>query len=205
MIKFQARYLPMLFPFMAKKDVRYYLNGVYIEPAEKGVYLVATDGHKMAVIHDTEGECDEARIFSVRRDALRFCKGGAPYAPFVTIDPAPQRLMVSDPVEERYLQPGKCFVGGTFPEFRRVLPEFDKLIPGSPSTINSAYLAEIAYAAPKQLGWASIRLWSVGGVDPVTVIQFDSAPEMVGLVMPVRGNDELRFTDGIKQVFTKGK
>ena len=44
-------------PFMANKDVRRYLNGVMIEPLEKGrgVRLVATCGHALAVAYATEG------------------------------------------------------------------------------------------------------------------------------------------------------
>lgn len=204
MIKFQARYLPMLWPFMGKKDIRYYLNGVYIEPAEKGVYLAATDGHKLAVIYDESGECDEARVFSVRRDALRFCKGRAPYEPFINIDPSPQRLIVSDQIEERYLQPGKCFIGGQYPDFRRVLPEFTKLRPGSPAAFNSTYLAEVAGAMPKHKGFSAMKLWSEGEENSPTIIQFSSCPEMIGVVMPVR-MDGMKFSDEIQKIFTKGK
>lgn len=205
MIKFQAKYLPMLFPFMAKKDVRYYLNGVYIEPADVGVYLVATDGHKMAVIHDAEGECAEARVFSLRRDAMRFCKGQEPYAPFVTIDPASQRLMVADTVEERYLQPGKCFIEGKYPDWRRILPDFKKLSPGSPATMNATYLSEVAAISPKHRGFSAMRLWSMGTENDPVVIQFGTIPEMLGIVMPVRGYGDLSFSPELQKIFKKGK
>lgn len=39
--------------FVAKNDVRYYLNGIYFEPhPEGGANIVATDGHKMLTIRD---------------------------------------------------------------------------------------------------------------------------------------------------------
>lgn len=42
--------------FASKSDVRYYLEGVFIESNPKGgVNIVATNGHVMAVMHDPEG------------------------------------------------------------------------------------------------------------------------------------------------------
>ena len=49
----------------AVNDVRYYLNGVFIEPHEKGgVVVVGTDGHRMLMVNDFEGEIDEPRIIA---------------------------------------------------------------------------------------------------------------------------------------------
>lgn len=36
-------------PFMAKKDVRYYLNGARIESERGYIRAIATDGHALAV------------------------------------------------------------------------------------------------------------------------------------------------------------
>lgn len=43
--------------FMAKKDVRYYLKGVFIQPhiSGKGVMVVATNGHVMMAVYDPTG------------------------------------------------------------------------------------------------------------------------------------------------------
>lgn len=50
------KYFAAINLFAAVKDVRYYLNGVFIEPHPvKGVVIVATDGHTLALLHDPDG------------------------------------------------------------------------------------------------------------------------------------------------------
>lgn len=44
---------------MAQQDVRYYLNGLYLEVREQGLRGVATDGHRMAV---ADVECDVSGV-----------------------------------------------------------------------------------------------------------------------------------------------
>ena len=41
--------------FRGLEDVRYYLNGIYLETGSQGARLVATDGHQLAVAK-IEGE-----------------------------------------------------------------------------------------------------------------------------------------------------
>lgn len=75
--KFQARFLPMIAPFMAAQDIRYYLNGFLIERAERGgVYLVATNGHALAAIHDPQGILEGEESIIIRREPnlARACK-----------------------------------------------------------------------------------------------------------------------------------
>lgn len=48
---------------MAQQDVRYYLNGLYLEVSGKQLRAVATDGHRMAI---TETECVGEEIPSIR-------------------------------------------------------------------------------------------------------------------------------------------
>jgi hypothetical protein len=55
-----AKYLPLLDAFRAKSDVRYYLDGIRIEPHEtEDAYLVATNGLQLVVVHDAEAVVDE--------------------------------------------------------------------------------------------------------------------------------------------------
>ena len=54
--RFSARFAVALAQFTSREPTRYYLNGIQVEPHPiAGVLLVATDGHKMAVIHDEAG------------------------------------------------------------------------------------------------------------------------------------------------------
>ena len=52
------RYFAAINLFQANNDVRYYLNGVYIEPhPDKGAIIVATNGHVVGIMHDPDGFC----------------------------------------------------------------------------------------------------------------------------------------------------
>jgi DNA polymerase-3 subunit beta len=82
-MKFIARVNPKYFAavncFAAKQDVRYYLNGVHIEPhPTQGVVMVATNGHVLAVMHDPEGwidpECESIIVATPSSRLLTACK-----------------------------------------------------------------------------------------------------------------------------------
>ena len=57
-------------PFMAKKDVRYYLNGAMVESAAGGLRAVAIDGHALAVC-DSPGAGPAERLL-IPRDAVEW-------------------------------------------------------------------------------------------------------------------------------------
>ena len=60
---FRADFLHLASLFRSTEGTRYYLNGVYVEPAAGGgVVLVATDGHRLCVFHDAEGFIDTPSI-----------------------------------------------------------------------------------------------------------------------------------------------
>lgn len=68
-----AKFIPMLFEFMAKKDVRYYLCGMHIQPfAEGGTILTATDGHRAIMIWDEHGIADGDYILPLSKDIKQF-------------------------------------------------------------------------------------------------------------------------------------
>ena len=57
-------------PFMAKKDVRYYLNGLLLTRSDTGLRAVATDGHALAIC-DAPGIGPESAAI-VPRDAVEW-------------------------------------------------------------------------------------------------------------------------------------
>lgn len=73
--KFKSSYLGAASIFAAKTDVRYYLNGIYVEPVKGGgVNLVATDGHRMIIIHDKEGYASRGFIIPNHKALYALCK-----------------------------------------------------------------------------------------------------------------------------------
>ncbi|MCS6235620.1 hypothetical protein G3495_10855 [Shewanella baltica] len=75
-IIFNNKYLAMLAAFVAKQDVRHYLNGFHVKPhPEQGVILTATDGHTLVTIHDAEGVSDGEYIFPISKALLSAANG----------------------------------------------------------------------------------------------------------------------------------
>jgi DNA polymerase III sliding clamp (beta) subunit (PCNA family) len=207
MIKFSAKYLPALMKFMAKKDIRYYLMGIHIEPDPKGgAILVATDGHRMLVIKDKTAQCSESAIFSIQRGIERFCKDDEGYA---TICQESQRLTIfSGAGKEVFLQPEKCLiVGSKFPDWKRVMPDFTKLEQKSMSFCKPEYLADAVLVHPgnkSRIAGYGCRVWAESENSSV-IVEYSGHPEYVAIIMPLRCELAIGSTAGWMQVFGNPK
>jgi len=206
MIKFSAKYLPALMKFMAKKDIRYYLMGIHIEPDPKGgAILAATDGHRMLVIKDKDAECKESAIFNISRAAAVFCKKEGAY---VTIDTEAQRLTILDEAaNELFLQPGKCLIEAKFPIWQRVLPDFTKLQQSSLSYTAPEYISDAVMVHPgsghKRVGHGC-RFWQENENGPV-IVEYSQHPEYIAIIMPLRTDMSAGGIDAWTKVFGNPK
>ena len=203
-MKFLARVNPKYFAaitlFMAKQDVRYYLNGVSVEPhPDGGVLLVATDGHRIGVLHDPDGWCESKFIVgNISKALLLACKAKvrktdlheAPAALWIGETGS---LVVSLPVVAKgetaaHEEPADAFgplvrfmcktsiVDGKFPDWRRTciqkrLTTFEEF-PG----VNSEYLFDVSLAqniilgAPRRgLGYRGIKMEVTGQRSTIVV------------------------------------
>ena len=193
--------------FVARQDIRYYLEGICIERAPQGgAYIVGTDGHTMGVAYDSgatmEGDFDRIIVrLAGAATSVRKRKGQS----------RPLRLLVDGlsvfvapglcsrhTDEEVFVQPGLPFIRGNFPDWHRVVPEFDKLNPGSAATVNASYLARInsaAAIAEKPFSrHRAVRFWSVDS-NSVIAVQYERCSDFMALVMPMRedrSDDEAR-------------
>lgn len=62
-------------PFMATRDVRYYLNGVKVEVREDFVFCVGTDGHTLAMAkHECTDNDESADLILKREDVVTILK-----------------------------------------------------------------------------------------------------------------------------------
>src|SRR5690554_1106144 len=77
--------------FQSTEETRYYLNGVHIEQhQDEGVFLVATDGHRLLVAHDVSGKIDGGTaIVHLGKDQLKACKEGRG-------ETVPRRIVATD-------------------------------------------------------------------------------------------------------------
>lgn len=206
--RFDARLASKVTTTIPKHDIRYYLNGLRVEAAgdRPGVYLVGCDGHRLLVAYDKDGEIegDEGQgvIISMPREfisALRargYIRGAKQevviYSRRVCVTQGGWKGMGKD--GERYVLPGKPFIEGKYPDWRKVLPDFTKLKPGFADSLNGQYLAELAGLVGKTLRENEIKLWQEEPKKPV-IVQLVSHPELVGVIMPMRADytdDQLR-------------
>jgi hypothetical protein len=76
---FSPVYVKALSKFMAKNDVRFYLNGFNIKPHPKGgVILTATNGHALVTIHDELGFSDAEYTMPLTKRFVSESEKGGP-------------------------------------------------------------------------------------------------------------------------------
>jgi len=144
MIRFDAKYLPVLDLFAAKNDIRFYLNGFYVEPADAGCFLVATNGHTLIAIHDDSGECKASGIYPVPRTLLPMCRQRSTRGE-LKIEIAGEYASVCD--NDGAVLSQRCKpIDGRYPDWRRLMPtEIEQS--ESPSCVSDAYISMIAKAS----------------------------------------------------------
>ena len=194
--------------FASKDMYRYYLNGVLIEPDPLGgVFLVATDGHRMVVFRDPEGMTDKPHILPVSKRLFNACKFSAK---------AGERELIADGdlihlyEKQNEDEPDAridvsiyCEIDGTFPDWRRAFQEIKVGMQGVSDSVNHTLLAAFSSMIKAAYGTKADAL-------PIRLVQFGPAPMLIlheqrdwfGLLMPLRSkqieNNQLPFDIGIE-------
>lgn len=215
-IKFDAALLLQVAPFMAQNDIRYYLNGVRIEAAKdrgKGIYLIATDGHRMGILYDAEGAIVGDRglgaIMKVTPGLLAACRTSSKGLPKMLIASGSRVSIAPDfgfehSDAETYIMPGQPWIDGRFPDWVKVLPVFADLKIGTTSSINVRYIAEFEKVVPRgeRSRWGThITFWQVQPHSTI-VVQVHQLPNFVGIVMPVHDMGEPSMRAALKPMFS---
>jgi len=134
-----AEHLEYLSRFMAKGDVRYYLNGIRVEPHSDGAIMVATDGHTLCSYLDPDGKCSEAVILDAPKQLIAAAMSKA----------SSKRLIIEGgQLKIKHLQegdvfiyPGNFLIEGNYPDWRKAIP--DELVPGLIGSFNMKYIDRI--------------------------------------------------------------
>lgn len=187
-VRISAELAAMMLPFISSEEPRYYLQGIHVEPHhDEGVLLVATDGHRMAIIHDKGGETNGNWICEVPRllrkelvathdtsASLHFIGHGA-YLTGFSFDGDPK-----DVGEDHLIALGAPPIDGKFVDWRRVVP--DTLPSGDVSCFNAGYISDFAEVARRRQGVA-ITIYADGAGPAVVLVQ--NVPEFLGALMPM--------------------
>ena len=193
--------------FASKDTCRYYLNGVLIEPDPLGgVFIVATDGHRMVVFRDPEGMTDKPHILPVSKRLFNACKFSAK---------AGERELIADGdlihlyEKQKEDEPDAridvsiyCEIDGTYPDWRTAFQTIKVGMQGTSDSVNHTLLAAFSSMIKAAYGTRADTL-------PIRLVQFGPEPMLIlheqrdwfGLLMPMRSqqikSDNLPFEIGV--------
>lgn len=214
-IQFKGKGLAFISHYMAKYDIRYYINGVCLRPLPReaggGVMGIATNGHVMGMWHDADGHVDREVILRITPELVRACskrpKGltGDP-----TLSLVDGRLAITVDSSEVYIQPneyrapdpkGKPHtlepweIGGKFPDAGIVIPNIADAVHGPADCVNHEYLELISKSLPKSK-WTGVQMFQAHKGGAILVLPTEH-PEAAVVLMPMR--DEITAPTWLKR------
>ncbi|MCY9870348.1 DNA polymerase III subunit beta [Vibrio barjaei] len=153
-----SRSIGLVGPSMANQDVRYYLNGMFVEVLDGILTFIGTDGHRLNSVHSTafQSSADFSRI--VPRNAVqemdKFIKGLSEVT--LQFDGSHMRIVHSTGEITTKL------VDGRYPDYRRVIPAKttgDTVITVDKGDLSSA-LSRVAILANEKFRGVKVSLKS---------------------------------------------
>ena len=178
--KFNAKIFSVACMFSSKDDVRYYLQGVFIEKAKEGVILTATDGHRLISINDKEGELKgDPILVKNNKFLLSLCKKvkGEKSERTVSID----GFSATVRNDKELATVSDILIDGTFPKWMSFVPKIDK---PSPAAYNASYLNDFGRAGKLLNGNNYIKITGTEG--GAAIVNFYNYDDAFGVLMPVR-------------------
>ena len=191
------------------KDVRYYLNGVFIDTARGKV--VATDGSRMIVVDAETVRHASIPPFIIPDDAIRAMLSaykGATWATSCTpVDitvtmadvPSGGVRVVTGTLATPTGTVNFTAIDGKYPDYTRVIPAPDQIGAYAFAILNPDYVVD-AIAAVKILAGipakksAAIPVWTQGD-RPALVYGRDSGPKALIVIMPMRDTNAATNAD----------
>lgn len=185
-LNLQARLVAAIAQFKASNDIRYYLNGVYIEPRPAGgALIIATNGHVMGLWLDESGEIERPAILKIGAKLQSACQGADTKRIVINDD----RLAVIDKGGiELHIQAeaGKWEVPGKFPDWTRSVRDVD-----SPPCLSASLNAENIALVDRAIGigtgmqFKGITMRQSSEYESI-ILTSNAAPNFVGVCMPMR-------------------
>lgn len=196
-IKVKAEHVQSALLFAAKKDVRYYLNGVCFQPAPNGgVLTIGTDGHTIGVFHDPDGviEDTDSAVMERNTELEKACKTPAAEArdgSFRVLawdgETASLELTDADRSEFRHCSGFAVKeIDGRFPDWQRCVPHIDSTTEhGTPGAFNPAFLERVAKVAKTtSLRYPWVRILSANRDS--AALALTQRDDFLAVIMPMR-------------------
>jgi DNA polymerase III sliding clamp (beta) subunit (PCNA family) len=178
----------------AEKDVRYYLQGVYLDTAAGKV--VATDGHRLFAANARGVKSNYPAVIipnetidaALKQFTGEYARGKSLGAVDVTVTVDELHLAIGTPTGS---VTGKA-LDGRFPEWRRVVPKAEDVGDQVPAVLNTQYLTDACEAlsiarnvSKKAAGQHAIRIHMRGEFPTIVT---DNTIGVLALVMPMRND-----------------
>jgi len=178
----------------AEKDVRYYLQGVYLDTAAGKV--VATDGHRLFAANARGVKSNYPAVIvpnetidaALKQFTGEYARGKSLGAVDVTVTVDESHLAIGTPTGS---VTGKA-LDGRFPEWRRVVPKPEDVGDQVPAVLNTQYLADACEAlsiarnlSKKAASQHAIRIHMRGEFPTIVT---DNTIGVLALVMPMRND-----------------
>lgn len=188
-ISFNPKWLKAAALIAARRDIRYYLNGVLVEVFEKEARLVATDGHRMVILRKLVEGAAPARII-VPTDILDLLRPQSKHskieATFVYDAEKPLAKVTLD-----YMNVGLQFtpIDGKYPDYSQTMNNATKPS-GARSTLNASYLHDFKRVLDCAFGhdrFVTPSVWHNG--DGPAAVTYKDREDFFGIVMPMRMTD----------------
>ena len=187
-IGFNPKWLKAAATIAAKRDIRYYLNGVLVEVFEKEARLVATDGHRMMILRKLVEGCTPARII-IPTAIIDLLKPSNKLG-LSKVDAVLHYEPNSINARLQYFDIGIQFkaIDGKYPDYTQTMNKAS-MPSGAIGTFNAMYIADFHRAV--KLAFGTDRLYSPhiwhNGEGPAGVT-YRGSEEFFGVVMPMRAD-----------------
>ncbi len=188
-----ARYLKGLLRLAAKQDIRYYLNGIFVEATkDAGKFYVATDGHRMGVFHEGwGGDEPEDTTLIIPRDVLEQARllklNGPAKLPTATLTrEATGTLWTLNTHEGARLT--FTPIDGKFPEWRKAIP---KSTDGGVGSYDWQLMYGFYECMADINGGARNLILTQNGSEPALVTH--PSEDFVGVLMPMKMSDSKKL------------
>ena len=193
-MKLSADRIRKALSFTGKNDIRFYLNGVYVERHPvKGAYIVATDGHRMLVQHDESailtqdgGNQAPPLVLNTTDKAFHAAvkKAAKDETGTVQLD-AEWKLEVWTGQRQIYQGLEAGTHDAKYPDWRRVVPDLCSavtLTPGLKGAVNVSYIGDLNITA----GHYGSAYFYQADPDSAILALFPTDPQAFGVIMPIR-------------------
>lgn len=190
-VKVDAALVAQALQFIAKDDIRYYLNGICIRPNAlgEGVVVLASDGHVAAALFDEIGRAEREVILPIPANVrTKLLRGG-----HVLHDARGFTWITDDEHAVLWVSPTLAIESKPFPNVLEVAGPLAEYDTGLIGTFNPKLLDKINKCQPKRK-YPQSRFWTRRTKDGHGVALV-LLPAGFALIMPMRGDDENKPLD----------